>query len=145
MHGHDRLCEIIRARGRLSIGRPTWWQTTREAAKQRSGATLGRVVRTLSRPDLQDYGRFMAFCHHILRAEQSGRWSPGATPLDTVERWLAVLRQAHVVVSASNERGWRVARDIHGLHDIHRRLGPHELQRAVKQSTRFQLRWHWTI
>jgi hypothetical protein len=142
LHGYERLAEIIRAQGRLPIGEPTWWQTVREAAKQRMQAALRRVVRTLSRADLQDYGRFLAFCHHVLRAEQTGRWPPGAIRPTMVERWMAVLRQARMVVSASNERGWRVAGGIESLDDIRRRLGPHELRRAVQRSAR--LRWHWT-
>jgi hypothetical protein len=143
MHGHERLAEIIRAQGRLPIGEPTWWQTAREAAKKRTQAAFRRMARTLSWADLQDYGRFLAFCHHVLRAEQTGRWPPGTIPPTMVERWMVVLRQARVVVSASNERGWRVSGGIDGLDDIRRRLGPHELQRAVQRSARFQLRWRW--
>jgi hypothetical protein len=60
-----------------------------------------------------------------------------------MECWMDVLRQVRVVVSASNDRGWRVAGGIDSLDDIRRRLGLHELQRAVKQSARFQLRWRW--
>jgi len=138
MHGHDRLCGIIRARGRLPIDGPTMSQTPRERATQRVGATLRGVVCAPSRADLQDYGRFVAFCHHILRAEESGRWSLGATPPATAERWMAVLRSARVLVDASNKRGWRVAGGIDCLDDICSRLGPDELQRAIQQSTRFQ-------
>ena len=141
MHGHERLAEIIRARGQLPIGKPAWWQTAREVAKQGIRAAFRRVNRTLSQADLLDYGRFMAFCHQILRAERTGRWPPVRIPPAMVKHWIAVLQEARVVVSASNERGWRVAGGIDSLDDIRRRLGPRELQRAVQRSARFQLHW----
>lgn len=145
MKRHDRLCEIIEARGELPIGRRTWLQVARETAKQRLRTSLRRLARALRRADLQDYGRFMAFCHHVFRAEQGGQWPPATIPAAEVDRWLAVLQQARVVVSAPNDRGWRVAGGIDGLADIRRRLGPDELQRAIKQSNRFQLRWRWAM
>jgi hypothetical protein len=132
MQSYDRLCEIVRARGHLVIGRQPWWQRLGDAAGQRMGVLLRRLARTVRRSELQDYGRFMAFCHHVLRAEQGGRWPPPGTSAALVECWIAVLQQVRVVVSAPDERGWRVAPGIAGLDDIRRRLGPPELQRAVE-------------
>jgi hypothetical protein len=143
MHSYERLAEILQARGRVRIGEPAWWQTAREAANQEIQASFRRAVRILSRADLQDYGRFMAFCHHVLRADLTGQWPPVRVPPAMVKRWMVVLQEARVVVSASNERGWRVSGGINGLDDIRRRLGPHELQRAVQRSARFQLNWRW--
>jgi hypothetical protein len=85
----------------------------------------------------------MAFCHHVLRTEQGGQWPPSGFTKKTQHRWLALLRQVRVVVSASNARGWRLAGGIDRLEDIQRRLGPHELQRAVKRPARFRVHRRW--
>ena len=126
----------IRARGRLPTGRLSWWLIASDAVTRRVRDAYRGIVRAPGAAELQDYGRFMAFCHRVLRAEQGGRWPPPRISPATVERWLAVLQQVRVVASASNERGWRVVPGIEGLDDIRRRLGPPDLQRAVRRSVR---------
>jgi len=141
MGRHSRLCEIIEARGRLPLGAPTWWQPLLEPAREGIRAARRWLIHSQRRAELQDYGRFMAFCCHLLRADQGGRWPPPGLAQATVECWMAVLWRVRVVITASNERGWRVARGIEGLECIHRRIGPQELQRAVRQAARIRSRW----
>lgn len=140
---HERLGEILQARGQAAVGRSARWQVAAgTAGRWLAGAARWAAAR-LRRVDLHDYGRFMAFCHHVLRAERGGQWPPRGMPRRAVRRWLAVLRRVRVVVRASNERGWRLAGGIESLEDIRRRLGPGELQRAVRWPARFGLQRRW--
>jgi hypothetical protein len=142
--GHPRLCEIIQARGQLPVGRPSWWRlvgSTVERPVHAVGIWLAQgralsgeiVTRLQGRWFVNDYGRFLAFCHHLLRSTGRGRWHPSWVPSPVARRWMEVLRQAHIVVDAPNGRGWRVAGAIRSLDDICRRIGEGELRRAVQR------------
>ncbi len=148
---HPRLCEIIQARGQLPVDRPSWWHPVSSAAETlihivgmwlSQGWTLGEeiVARLQDRWFVDDYGRFMAFCHHLLRHTRRRRWPPLWVPSAVVRRWMAVLRQARIVVDAPDGGGWRVAGVIHGLGDVHRRIGEEELRRAVQRPIGLVLR-----
>ena len=91
------------------------------------------VARLRGRWFVDDYGRFLAFCHHLLRSTGRGRWPSSRVPSAVTRRWMAVLRQAHIVVDAPNGRGWRVAGAICNLDDIRRRISEEELQQAVQR------------
>lgn len=141
---HARLYEIIQARGQLPLGRPSWWQLVGKKVKRlvhavkiwlaQGWALSGEIVTRLrGRWFVDDYGRFLAFCHHLLRSMGRGRRHPSWVPSAVARRWMAVLRQAHIVVDMPNGRGWRVARAIRSLEDIRRRIGEEELQRAVQR------------
>lgn len=136
MAGHRRLCEIMHAGGQLPVGRPAGREIARQQAQPRLQATISTPVRAPVPPQLQDYGRFMAFCHRVLRAGRGGQWPPAGMPPEAVEACIAVLRQRHVVVDSADERGWCVARDVAGLEDVHRRLGPVAWRRLVRQPAR---------
>ena len=145
---YPRLREILEARGQLPVGRPPRWQTIGRAAGKLVGG-LGTwlrvgwdlceecVARLRGRWFVDDYGRFMAFAHHVLRSERSGRWPPPRVPSPVVKCWMEVLRQADVVIAAPNGRGWRVAEAVQSLEDIGHRLSEDDLRRAVQPRTEF--------
>jgi hypothetical protein len=143
-----RLCEILRAQGRLPVGRPTRWRQAWHVAAKRSQAmgtglalawVLGQeaLARLQGRWFAEDYGRFLAFCHHLLRTRGGERrWPPSGTPAAVERCWMAVLRQARVVVDAPEGRGWRVAGAIRRVEDVRQRIGEEELRRGVQRSAR---------
>jgi hypothetical protein len=148
---YSRLCEIIQARGQLPVGRPSRRQfvaSTVERLVHAVGIWLAQgwalsgeiVTRLRGRWFVDDYGRFLAFCHHLLRSTERSRWPPSRVPSAVAKRWMAVLRQAYVVVDAPNGRGWRVAGAIRSLEDVCRRIGEEELQRAVQRSANLVVR-----
>jgi hypothetical protein len=152
---HHRLYEIIQTQGQLPVGRPSQWQpvfNTGRRPKQAMEMWLTRgwvlieegIARLRGQWFVDDYGRFMAFCHHLLRSKTNGQWPPPRVPSAVVNRWMAVLWQAHIVVDASNGRGWRVDSAIRNLEDVRRRISEKELQHAVKQSADLRLCQHST-
>jgi hypothetical protein len=147
MADQPRLCQILQARGQIEIGRPSPWAGLRArgvdlARRLAAGLARGAAqVRQLAsspatRRPASDYGRFLAFCHHLLRSRAGGRWPPCGLSEPVVGCWMAVLRRARVVVDAPNGRGWRLAGTIHTVADIQRRIGQEELRRAVGPTAR---------
>ena len=145
--GYRRLGDIVRARGQLPLGRRSRWRPVRIAIKNLvrtagawlvQGLTLGgeMMARLRGRWFVDDYGRFLAFCSHLLRTATGRDWAaPSWVPSAVVRRWMTLLRQARVVVDMPNGGGWRIAGAIHSLDDIRRRIGEEELQRALQRPT----------
>jgi hypothetical protein len=141
---HSRLCEIIQARGQLPVGRSSWWQLVGRVVKRLAHAvgiwlthgwalSTEIVARLRGRWFVDDYGRFLAFCHHLLRNTGRERWAPSWVPSAVARRWMTVLHQAHIVVDVPNDGRWRVAGTIHSIEDVCRRIGEEELQRAIQR------------
>jgi membrane protein YdbS with pleckstrin-like domain len=139
---YSRLCEILQARGQLPVGRPSWWQLVSGAVERLAHAvgmwlaqgwalTAEIVARLQGRWFVEDYGRFLAFCHHLLRSAGRERWAPSWAPSAVVRRWMAVLRRARIVVDAPNDIGWRMAGTVRSIGDVCCRIGEEDLRRAV--------------
>ncbi len=139
---HRRLRDILQARGQLAVGGPPRRQLTRNAIrrlKYRGGKWLHRgralteegLVRLQGRWVVDDYGRFLGFCHFLLRSRANGHWPPPRVPSVAVNRWMAILRKAHIVVGMPGG-GWRVNNGIHSVEDIRQRIGEQDLQRALQ-------------
>jgi hypothetical protein len=140
---YRRLCEIIEARGQLPVSRPSWWQLVSGRTRKlvhTVGAWLGRgwaltaeiVARLRGRWFVEDYGRFLAFCHHLLRGTERGRRIPSWVPSAVVRRWMAVLRQARIVVDVPGGKGWQLAGAVRSLEDVCRRIGEEGLRQALQ-------------
>jgi hypothetical protein len=153
---HARLCEIVEARGQLPVGRPSKWQLGWHMIKSVSYAGLEwvvqvgalvveMVVRLQGRWFVDDYGRFLAFCHHLLRNVERDHSIPRWAPPAVTRRWIAVLRRAHIVVDAPNSNGWCIARSICGLEDVRHRIGREELRRAVREPVGRMSRRHYPV
>jgi membrane protein YdbS with pleckstrin-like domain len=139
-----RLYEIVQAQGHLSVGRPSRWQLVGSAVENLACAVGMRVMQgwafggeVVARLQgcwfVDDYGRFMAFCRHLLRTTRQGRPPPSWVPPAVARRWMTLLRQAHIVVDVPNGGGWRIAGAIHSLEDVCRRIGEDELQRSLQR------------
>lgn len=150
---HSRLCELIRARGQLPVGRPTWRQLVGRALRRliqrlslwlMQGHILSEEIlaRLAGRWCVEDYGRFMAFCQWLLRSAHRRRDYPPWVSRAVIRRWMAVLRQARIVVD-SHDGGWRMAMNLHTLEDIRRRIGPDQFLRAVRRPVGPELCWLW--
>jgi len=129
---YGRLTEIIRARGQLPVCRPSWREHL-ERLRHAVGTNLAQMwalgeeiaARLQGCWYVDDYGRFLAFCHRLLRNPDARFKVPSAV----ARRWMAVLQQAHIV-EASGSREWRFAVNIHTLEDIRRRVSADTLRRA---------------
>jgi hypothetical protein len=133
MGEYRRLGEIIEAQGQLSIGRPSRWQLVRRKAVQEWEALKKTSACWRRRRNVDDYGRFMAFCHHLLRGTTPTLPTLHGVPASVSRRWMAVLRQARVVVDAPGGKGWQLAGTVRSLEDIRRRIGESQLRRAVQR------------
>jgi hypothetical protein len=133
MGGYRRLGEIIEARGQLPVGRPSRWQLVRRRVMQEWDALKKTNARRRRRKRADDYGRFMAFCHRLIRGTGPVQPTLPGVPASVSRRWMAVLRQARVVVDAPDGEGWRLAGTVRSLEDIRRRIGESQLRRAVQR------------
>jgi hypothetical protein len=146
MTRHRRFCQLIEARGSLPLlDRVPWWQ--------RLGGSLAGLTMMaehdleqalpLLAPDpvrsnsslVEDYDRFMAFCHQVLRAGRGGgKWPPDRIPPEVLGTWFTLLSRARVVVSGSNPAGWRLGNGIESLDDIQRRISRETFGPAVRRT-----------
>lgn len=130
--GPTRLAEILHGRGQVALGRPSRWQRWISRARQ---AEEGRGGSRQSLPASgQEYQQFLAFCRRLLDSQGTSSWPPDGVPVTAIPRWMAVLRQARIVMDASGNPGWRLAARIRSLDDVQRRIGEEELQRATRES-----------
>jgi hypothetical protein len=137
-----RFHEILRARGDLSLVQapPSPWRetllglwTALRAQWERWSQKTTRAAQPRGPWRLDDYGRFLAFCRHLLSHPDEPLTRPGWVPAAVAHRWIDVLASCRIVVP-DQEDGWRLARSIHDLHDIHNRVGSTELARAVQRA-----------
>lgn len=95
------------------------------------------VARVQGRWFVDDYARFMDFCHHMLRNRNvEQHWLPNGTPPAVARRWLYVLILARVVVEVPDDEGWEVVGSIRSVRDVSHRIGEEELRRAVHMPSR---------
>lgn len=129
-----RLAEILRARGRLPMGRPSRWERLHAWGAGILHRRAVRVARTPARilgQRARDYGLFMAYCHRLLRSRNGVQPSVPGVPAPVIEIWMAVLRRARIIVDTSCNPGWRIAPSIASLSDIQRRIGQEDFWRAL--------------
>jgi hypothetical protein len=95
------------------------------------------VARAQGRWFVDDYARFMDFCHHVLHSRSVQQpWLPAGTPPVVARRWLYVLILARVVIEVPEDGGWEVVGSIRSVRDVSHRIGEDELRRAVRMPFR---------
>ena len=133
MGNHNRLCEVIHARGRVPHASHALDRQTPGRAGYRSEPGVVQVVCLPKQEHLEDYGRFMAFCHHLLRAGRGGKWPPAGIASEVRECWMEVLREARVITATQDHRGCQIGEGIDDLSDIRCRIGRRAFQRTVRR------------
>ena len=92
------------------------------------------VARVQGRWFVDDYAKFMDFCHYVLHSRNvEQHWPPTGMPSAVARRWLYVLILARVVIEVPNDRGWEVVGSIRSVRDVSHRIGEDELRRAVRK------------
>lgn len=91
------------------------------------------VARVQGRWFVDDYARFLDFCHYVLHNPNVKQyWPPSGTPPPVARRWLYVLVLARVVIEVPDDQGWEVVGSIRSVRDVSHRIGEDELRRAVR-------------
>jgi hypothetical protein len=86
---------------------------------------------------VDDYAKFMDFCHYVLHNHDvEQRWPPYGTPPAVARRWLYVLILARVVIEVPGDRGWEVVGSIRTVRDVSHRIGKEELRQTVHMPSR---------
>ena len=135
-----RLAEILHGRGQVALGHASCWQRTvgrglaqAEAARAWWVQKNGGHGSQSPAPSGEEYQRFLGFCRRLLDGEGAASRPPDGVTLAAIPRWMAVLRQARIVVDAPSGPGWRLAGAIRSLDDVRRRIGEEEFRRAMRR------------
>jgi hypothetical protein len=143
-----RLRQILESGGRVPIRRRSVWGIMGQAVSMLAhsasswvwrGWALGRKMMLRLQEDwfVDDYGRFIGFCGHVLRSTRSGRWPPPRVPLAVIDCWMRTLREAHAIVDAPGGRGWQISESIRDIEDICLLISEDHFRQAVRRSTNY--------
>ena len=143
-NGH-RLYEIIQARGDLPLTRRPERRPAfaRVWSQMETGYSRLVAVPRQKKPyrfkpgqkwRVADYRQFLAFCQMLFRNRTHIKPCPDSVPLAVERRWIFVLQQARILVSARSQTGWQLAPAIHSLADIRRRIDRAGLELALRRT-----------
>ncbi len=140
---HRRLVDLIQARGQLAVGRQPSRRQFAISPTRRLGHAVGAglmpgrylieegIARLRGQWVVDDYGRFLGFCHLLLRSRGNGHWPPPRISPVVAHYWMRVLRRTQVLL-VSPDGAWRVDSAIHTVEDVRRRVSEDELRRAIR-------------